>query len=133
MNITTPLNPFFPDAETYGKRFDEAFDQKNVPTIQTLISECESIVEANFSPAYAPLLYYLGNAYSELYFLLPEYKIDSTCEKILYYYRSCLELLSSPELQDYQSNPRFLYLQLPLLTNYGNMLDICSRKLAALK
>lgn len=117
-------DPFAVESNQYANKFDEAFDLENWDATKLLIKECEDLIKLHPDDyKYAPLYYSLGTSYSDLMEHIPEYVEDSIQEKVVYYFRSCFELLSNEKLDDPHYKPYVTGLMLPLLTNYANTMD----------
>lgn len=127
-------DPFAVESNQYANKFDEAFDLENWDATKLLINECEDLIKLHPDDyKYAPLYYSLGTSYSDLMEHIPEYVEDSIQEKVVYYFRSCFELLSNEKLDDPHYKPYVTGLMLPLLTNYANIMERCGRKISAIR
>lgn len=134
MGMANYENPFAMECNQYAHKFDEAFGFEDWDTTKILIRECEDLIKLYPGDyRYAPIYYSLGTSYSDLMGHALEYSGDYIQEKILYYYRSCFELLSDKKLEEPRYKPYVTGLKLPLLTNYANALDSCGRKISAIR
>lgn len=139
------INPFPDICEDYALQFDTASDNRDVELIRKLLGEVEAFLENHSDAMYAPLYYYLGTSYGNLrsrgYSLsgttepnfLSSEEIDNSLEREIYCFRQCLELLGADELSKEEYNPYIVELRLKVYTNYANALEVCGRKVAAMK
>lgn len=132
MDLSNFENPFDSQCEVFSKCFDDAMNNKCWNRVLELISAAEKYVENSGNVFQAPIFYSLGTAYADLSMTCESFKNDTTIEKALFNYRKCLDLLTYSELNKEKYVPYVLGLKLNLLTNYGNLLDHCGRKIAAI-
>jgi hypothetical protein len=133
MNDFNYIDPFSPECNIFATQFDRAYENRDWNLTQSLITKCENFICTHTTPIYAPIFYSLGTAYGDLMNFLPEFNNENILEKMLFYYRKSISLLSATELQQVEFKPYINGIKLPLLTNYGNALEHCGRKITAFK
>lgn len=127
------ISPFAPEYEKYAIKFDTAYTNKDWASTKSLITEAEEFMKSHTAPKYAPILYCIGTSYSDLASVDVEYMTEKTHERILYYYRSCIDLLEAKELQKVEFELSVNSLKLPLFTNYAIALSKYGRYINAIR
>lgn len=120
---------FSSECDKYGEEVDRLTIQKDYDGLESYITELETFASSHNTSEYAPIFYYLGNAYATL----ADYKKrvkkhnEETAHRklVLYYLRQALSHVKDC------TNPSALLLC--IYTNYANELDACGRVIEALK
>lgn len=125
------ITPFSAAVEDIAKRFDKATDEKNIPEIKKLLAEAKTIVKNEEPASQASLFYSMGTVYSDLGSLLGLTAMESTQQQ-LFFFRKSIKLIEAERFDDERYWPYLNGFKEVLFTNYGNALDVCGRKIAAI-
>lgn len=126
------INPFSNQSQLFSKKFDNATDEGDSEKLKLLIDDALNIINKENIASQAQLYYSIGTVYGDIARI--ENTNDESCiEKQLFYFRKSLELINSIELSDEKYIPYINGFKLNLYTNYGNTLDHCGRKIAAIE
>lgn len=125
------INPFSSRSQSFSRNFDKATYEEDINKLGYLIDEALNILCNENVASQAQLYYSIGTAYGDIC-RLQNTNNDECIEKQLFYFRKSLEIINSVELLDEKYTPYTNGFKLNLYTNYGNTLDHCGRKIAAI-
>ena len=123
------INPFDKRVINFALLFDAANDENNVDRQRDLIQSAIALSQTVNDASKAYLYYSIGTTLGEI----PQTHKEETFENQLYYFRKSLSFLESEELADPIYSPHINGLIINLYVNYGNTLDSCGRKIAAIE
>ena len=140
--MTEFVNPFSNNSDSFAKQFDEAFDKKDVLTINQLIDSAkQSIDDANLpqgqmsenNASKAHICYSIATSYGNIGKLTNNANDEELVKKQLFYYRESIRLIEAEEYDEEQYKPYILSFKQNLYTNYGNTLKLCGRFISAIE
>lgn len=133
MKLEGYIDPFSEVSKELSLRVDEASINQDVEKLYYLIEESKKISESEDDASRAHLYYTIGTAYGEIYnVFFSSNRVDLKSEQI-HYYRKSIELVQKEEFNKVEYKPYIKGLERVLYTNYGNVLDTCGRKIAAIE
>lgn len=126
------IDPFSDKAKRLSQQFDDATINKDIEQLYSLIDQAKELVQYEDTASQAQLYYSIGTVYGDIAIINPVPN-DELVKKQLYYFRKSITLIQFKELADPKYSPYVDALKLNLYTNYGNILDHCGRKIAAIE
>ena len=133
MELKGYIDPFSDASKELAIQIDEASTNQDVEELYNLINKSKKIIESEDDASRAHIYFTIGTAYGEIaniYF--SSNRVDLKNEQI-YYFRKSIELVQLEELSKLEYTPYIKGLERILYTNYGNVLDTCGRKIAAIE
>jgi len=126
------IDPFSDTVKKMSQQFDNATINRDTKQLYDLIYEATELVNNEDTASQSQLYYSIATVYGDIN------NINGTSDgelikKQLYYFRKSIELIKAEELTDSRYLPYVNALKLNLYTNYGNTLDHCGRKIAAIE
>jgi len=125
-------NPFSDNVQIISAEFDRTTDEGEPEKLKLLIDNALNIIDKEDIASQAQLYYSIGTAYGDIA-RLESTNDENYIEKQLFYFRKSIELINFKELSDEKYAPYIEGFKLSLYTNYGNTLDHCGRKIAAIE
>lgn len=125
-------NPFSFEAIELSAKFDEATLKQDAEKIAQLLKEAETLLQTQNYASQAQIYYSMGTVYSD-FSSVNGLNYETSIMKQLYYFRKSIKLIESSECDEEIYRPYVLALKEVLYTNYGNVLDGCGRKIAAIE
>lgn len=131
MKLEESVNPFSIEVIQIAQEFDDAFEDKDISQIRNLIEKGIAMIPSENTPSQAQLCYSLGTAFDDIARLTEV--DDELVEKQQYFFRKSIALVESRELGNQNQYAYIRLLKLQLYTNFGNTLNRCGRKIAAIE
>lgn len=132
MNNEEYENPFSDMTLKVSNQFDDATLNNDIDGLKRIINEVKPIISNENIASQACLYYSIGTAYGNIACL--ESSLESEqIKNQLYYFRKSITLVQHEELSNPKYAPHVNALKINIYTNYGNALDRCGRKLAAIE
>lgn len=125
------IDPFSKQANNLTRLFDDATLRKDISQLHRLLNEVKQLIEVEDIASRAKIYYSMGTAYGDIS-TINTLNSEEYMSKQLYYFRKAIELTKLNELANKENTPYIDGLKLNLHTNYGNALDHCGRKIAAI-
>lgn len=132
MSIEGYTNPFSEMSLNASKQFDDATLDNDIFELQRLIEEIEPMIPNEDIASQAQLYYSIGTVYGDIARINSD-SDEKLIKKQLYYFRKSIALIEHEELANPKYTPYVNALKMILYTNYGNTLDHCGRKIAAIE
>ena len=124
---------FHPKCNYYMEELQKIFfETKDFSKINDLIISAESFIGDKISISYLPIFSCLGKFYGILINNDPKFDTPSNKKKAFYYFRTCLDLLSSNDIKN-ENSPEINNLKIDVYIGYANILYACDRKIAAIR
>ena len=128
----TENNPF-DKSQVYAEKFDDATLKKDLEALKNLILEVEGTLNDNDIFYQAHVYYSLATATDTISVLEKDSNQENALKKQLYYYRKALKLIQTDEFNEPALMQYTRALQACIVTNYGNTLRRCGRRIAAIQ
>lgn len=125
------VNPFSETSQQIAVLFDNATIAGDAERILELISDAESMLQAENPASQATIYYSIATAYSD-YYRLCNIMEDEPIRKQLYAFRKSISLIESDECNKEEYAVYVKDFKLRLYTNYANTLKRCGRVIAAI-
>ena len=132
MKVKKFIDPFSSQVHEMAKKFDMATIENRIEDISKLLVEAESLLDTQNRASQAQLYYSMGTVYSDFSKKIETAETDPQ-KKCLYYFRRSIELIENDECGKDIYKPYVDAFRAILYTNYGNLLDRCGRKIAAIE
>lgn len=126
------IDPFSDKVKKLSQQFDEATINKDIEQLYLLIDHAKELVQYEDIASQAQLYYSIGTVYGDIASINTASQ-DELVKWQLYYFSKSISLIQYNELSDPTYAPYVDALKLNLYTNYGNTLDHCGRKIAAIE
>lgn len=126
------IDPFSDKSKRLSQQFDNATINKDIGQLYSLIDQAKELAKYEDAASQAQLYYSIGTVYGNIASINPA-SDGELVKKQLYYFRKSITLTQVKELTDSKYLPYVDALKLNLYTNYGNTLDHCGRKIAAIE
>ena len=126
------IDPFSDKTKKLSQQFDNATINKDIDQLYRLIDQAKELVQYEDTASQAQLYYSIGTVYGDIA-SINSASNDQLVKKQLYYFRKSITLIQFKELTEPKYSPYVDALKLNLYTNYGNTLDHCGRKIAAIE
>lgn len=130
-NIDQWIDPFSDAVKAISLKFDESTINQEAERIEELLIAAEILLKTENPASQAQLYYSIGTVYSD-FSKLKGIADEDSVKKQLYCFRKSIELIESDEYNKDEYRPYILGFKENLYTNYGNILDRCGRKIAAI-
>ena len=129
----TVRNPF-EKSQNIALQFDDATLKNDIESLRELITTVEKDLESENIFFQAHMYYSLATATDTLSQISNEASNDRklSIKKQLFYYRKALKIINLPEFNDSKVMQYTRPLQACILTNYGNTLIECGRRISAI-
>lgn len=131
MNSKKFIDPFDEEVKRIALAFDAAMDEDDSDKQRKLIQYALDVIPNINSASKAHLYYSLGTTYGEIARAQHD-NDEESIKKQLYYFRKSITIINADDLNDPIYSPFVNGLKMNLYTNYGNTLDRCGRKIAAI-
>ena len=131
MNSKKFIDPFDDEVKRIALSFDAAMDEDDFDKQRKLIQYALDVIPNINSASKAHLYYSLGTTYGEIARAQHD-NDEESIKKQLYYFRKSITIINADDLNDPIYSPFVNGLKMNLYTNYGNTLDRCGRKIAAI-
>lgn len=125
------VDPFSESSIELALQFDKATLNKNPSELRKLIDQANTLIPNQNIASQAHLFYSIGTAYGGIA-QIESNRDESLLKNQLYYFRKSILLIEQEEFDKEQYSPYVMGLKLNLYTNFGNTLDHCGRKIAAI-
>ena len=131
--LLTVRNPF-EKSQNIALQFDDATLKNDIESLRELITTVEKDLESENIFFQAHMYYSLATATDAISRLFNESANDRklSIKKQLFYYRKALKIINLPEFNDPKIMQYTRHLQACILTNYGNTLIECGRRISAI-
>lgn len=126
------INPFSKQVQLFSSKFDNATDEGDLEKLKLLVDKALNVIDKENNASQAQLYYSIGTMYGDIA-RLEKSNDESYIEKQIFYFRRSIELIDSDGLSDERFIPYINGFKLNLYANYGNTLDHCGRKIAAIE
>ena len=131
MNCEKYIDPFDEEVKRIARSFDAATDEDDLDKQRELIQYSLDLIPSVNSASKAHLYYSTGTTYGEIA-RSQNGSNEENLKKRLYYFRKSIAIIEADDLKDPIYSPFVNGLKMNLYTNYGNTLDQCGRKIAAI-
>jgi hypothetical protein len=132
MSFNKYIDPFYKKAKELSWQFDDATINKDIDKLHSLIDQAKELVQYEDAASQAQIYYSIGTVYGDIA-SIDSSSNDELIKKQLYYFRKSIIHIQFEELNDKKYFPYVNALKINLYTNYGNTLDHCGRKIAAIE
>lgn len=124
------INPFHPETDVFSQALDECLDNSDWEKQREIVDSMEKRIEDFDEISQAKIYYCLGTTYGSIADREPDIK---NVNRQYFYYQKSINSLTATQSDFENSLPYIRGLFLPLYTNYANLLDLCGRKIPAIK
>lgn len=132
LKVKKNKDPFSSQVHEMAKKFDMATIENKIEDISRLLVEAESLLDTQNRASQAHLYYSMGTVYSDFSKEIETADTEPQ-KKCLYYFRKSIELIENDEYEKDIYKPYVDAFKANLYTNYGNLLERCGRKIAAIE
>lgn len=126
------IDPFSDKAKKLSQKFDDATINRDVSRLYSLINQANETAKSEDNASQAQIYYSIGTVYGDIASITSSLNDMHLRDCQVYYFRKSIALVELNELSNPQYAPYIIWLKLNLYTNYGNLLDQCGRKIAAI-